>query len=103
MSGHWQDAEALENHASAVAGLVVGGLLAAPFAGLIAKRVPRRVLTTAVGVLLLALAAFQGLQLAGFAPVLPQFNADNNVSASGDLVRAQGSGAVGGCARAGAG
>lgn len=65
VSGHWQDAEALENHASAVAGLVVGGLLAAPFAGLIAKRVPRRVLTTAVGILLLALAAFQGLQLAG--------------------------------------
>jgi thiosulfate reductase cytochrome b subunit/mono/diheme cytochrome c family protein len=30
----------------------------------------------------------QGLQLAGFAPVLPRFNADNNVSASGDLVRA---------------
>lgn len=65
VSGHWRAAEALENHAAAVAGLVVGGLLAAPFAGLIAKRVPRRVLTTAVGVLLLALACFQGLQLAG--------------------------------------
>ena len=29
----------------------------------------------------------QGLQLAGFAPVLPTFNANNNVTGSGDLVR----------------
>ena len=46
---------------------MVGGLLAAPFAGLIAKKVPRKVLTYAVGALLLALAGFQGLQLAGVA------------------------------------
>ena len=65
LSGHWRDADALQNHAAAVGGLVVGGLAAAPFAGLIAKRVPRRTLTYAVGVLLLALAGFQGLQLAG--------------------------------------
>lgn len=65
VTGHWQDAEALQNHAAAVAGLVVGGLLAAPFAGLITKRVPRRAMTYAVGGLLLVLAAFQGLQLAG--------------------------------------
>ncbi|HYC75383.1 sulfite exporter TauE/SafE family protein [Brevundimonas sp.] len=65
LSGHWREADALQNHAAAVGGLVVGGLAAAPFAGLIAKRVPRRVLTYAVGGLLLVLAAFQGLQLAG--------------------------------------
>lgn len=65
MTGHWQDADALTNHASAVAGLVVGGLLAAPFAGYITKAVPQRALTYAVGGLLLILAAFQGLQLAG--------------------------------------
>ncbi|HYD26155.1 sulfite exporter TauE/SafE family protein [Brevundimonas sp.] len=65
VSGHWRDADALQNHAAAVGGLVVGGLAAAPFAGLIAKRVPRRVLTYAVGGLLLALAGFQALQLAG--------------------------------------
>jgi uncharacterized membrane protein YfcA len=65
MSGHWRDADALQNHAAAVGGLVVGGLIAAPFAGLIAKRVPRKVLTYAVGGLLLLLAGFQGLQLAG--------------------------------------
>lgn len=65
LSGHWRDAEALVNHAAAVAGLVVGGLVAAPFAGLIAKKAPRRALTYAVGGLLLVLAGFQGLQLAG--------------------------------------
>lgn len=65
VTGHWKDAEALTNHASAIAGLVVGGLLAAPFAGYITKAVPQRVLTYAVGGLLLLLAAFQGLQLAG--------------------------------------
>ena len=64
-TGHWAEAGALENHASAIGGLVAGGLLAAPFAGLIAKRVPRRPMTYAVGGLLLVLAGFQGLQLAG--------------------------------------
>lgn len=65
VTGHWRDADALTNHASAVAGLVVGGLLAAPFAGYITKTIPQRALTYAVGGLLLLLAAFQGLQLAG--------------------------------------
>ncbi|HEY0102753.1 MAG TPA: sulfite exporter TauE/SafE family protein [Brevundimonas sp.] len=66
VTGHWAEAGALENHAAAVGGLVVGGLAAAPFAGLIAKRVPRKVLTYAVGWLLLLLAGFQGAQLAGW-------------------------------------
>jgi len=65
VTGHWEEAGALEHHAAAVGGLVAGGLLAAPFAGVITKRVPRKVLTYAVGILLLALAMFQGLQLAG--------------------------------------
>ena len=65
ITGHWAEAGALENHAAAVGGLVAGGLLAAPFAGLIAKRVPRKILAYAVGILLLTLAAFQGLQLTG--------------------------------------
>jgi uncharacterized membrane protein YfcA len=68
VSGHWRDADALQNHAAAVGGLVVGGLIAAPFAGLIVKRVPRKALTYAVGFLLLFLAGFQGLQLAGVLP-----------------------------------
>ena len=65
VTGHWEEAGALENHFAAVAGLVVGGLIAAPFAGLIVKKVPRKVLAYAVGFLLLFLAAFQGAQLAG--------------------------------------
>jgi uncharacterized membrane protein YfcA len=65
VTGHWEEAGALENHAAAVAGLVVGGLIAAPFAGLIVKKVPRKALTYAVGGLLLFLAAFQAAQLAG--------------------------------------
>jgi hypothetical protein len=65
MSGHWREAGALENHAAAIGGLVVGGLIAAPFAGMITKRVPRRAMTYAVGGLLLLLAGFQALQLAG--------------------------------------
>ncbi|WP_292259184.1 sulfite exporter TauE/SafE family protein [Brevundimonas sp.] len=67
VTGHWQEAGALRNHGAAVAGLVVGGLIAAPFAGWIVKRVPRTVLSYAVGALLLILAVFQGLQLAGVA------------------------------------
>ncbi|WP_420480262.1 sulfite exporter TauE/SafE family protein [Brevundimonas sp. FT23028] len=65
VTGHWTEAGALENHAAAIGGLVAGGLLAAPFAGLIAKKVPRRPMTWAVGGLLILLAGFQGLQLAG--------------------------------------
>lgn len=65
VTGHWEDAGEVRNHLTAIAGLVVGGLIAAPFAGLIVKRVPRRALTFAVGGLLILLAGFQGLQLAG--------------------------------------
>ena len=66
LTGHWEDAGDLMEHGTAVAGLVCGGLIAAPFAGWITKRVPRRALTYAVGVLLLLLAAFQGAQLMGW-------------------------------------
>ncbi|MDZ4362934.1 sulfite exporter TauE/SafE family protein [Brevundimonas sp.] len=65
VTGHWSEAGALENHAAAIGGLVVGGLIAAPFAGLITKRVPRRALTYAVGGLLIFLSLFQAAQLAG--------------------------------------
>ncbi len=63
VSGHWAEAEGLKNHAAAVGGLVVGGLIAAPFAGWIVKRVPRKVLSYAVGILLIGLAIFQGVNL----------------------------------------
>ena len=64
LTGHWQEATGLQDHLFAVAGLIVGGLFAAPFAGLLTKRIPHRVLTYLVGGLLIAIAIFQGLQLA---------------------------------------
>lgn len=65
LTGHWEQAGALRDHAWAVAGLVAGGLIAAPFAGLITRKVPQRAMTYVVGGLLVVLAGFQGLQLAG--------------------------------------
>ena len=68
VTGHWQDAGAVGDYASAVGGLILGGLLAAPFAGWIAKRIPTRTLTFMVGGLIILLAAYQGLQLIGLLP-----------------------------------
>ncbi len=66
-SGRWEAEGGMRQYLTAVAGLVAGGLLAAPFAGLIAKRAPTRALTWAVGALVLALAAWQGARIAGWA------------------------------------
>jgi uncharacterized membrane protein YfcA len=68
VTGHWQDAGAVGDYASAVGGLILGGLLADPFAGWIAKRIPTRTLTFMVGGLIILLAAYQGLQLIGLLP-----------------------------------
>ncbi|RAK58079.1 sulfite exporter TauE/SafE family protein [Phenylobacterium deserti] len=68
LSGRWEEAGDLRQHGTAVAGLVVGGLLAAPFAGLIVKKVPARPMTLAVGVLILLLAGYQASQIAGVMP-----------------------------------
>lgn len=65
LTGRWSDVGALQDHAAAVGGLVAGGLVAAPFAGHIVKRVPHRALSRAVGGLLICLSIFQGLQLWG--------------------------------------
>lgn len=68
VTGHWREAGALQDHAWAVGGLIVGGLVAAPFAGWIAKTVPTRILTLMVGGLIILLAGYQALQLAGIVP-----------------------------------
>jgi uncharacterized membrane protein YfcA len=65
LSGHWQEAEGLARHAQAVGGLVVGGLLAAPLAGFVVRIMPVKLLTFGVGGLVVALAVYQGVQLAG--------------------------------------
>lgn len=68
ITGHWEQAGALESHAAAIGGLITGGLIAAPFAGWIAKIAPRQTLTLAVGCLIVTLAGYQALQLTGVVP-----------------------------------
>jgi uncharacterized membrane protein YfcA len=65
LTGHWDDTGGLANHATSVAGLIVGGLAAAPLAGYVVKAVPARGLTYAVGLLVLALAGYQTARLVG--------------------------------------
>ena len=66
LTGHWADAGDLADHAMAVAGLVAGGLVSAPLAGLMVKMAPQRILTGAVGVLVTGLAGYQAARLAGW-------------------------------------
>ena len=63
VSGHWENAGDLLDHFAAVAGLVVGGIVAAPMAGLAVSLLPARGLTGLVGVLVLALTTIQTIQL----------------------------------------
>lgn len=65
LTGHWEEAGALTEHAAAVGGLIAGGVIAAPLAGLAVKLIPTRPLTGIVGALVLALAAFQAVQILG--------------------------------------
>lgn len=63
LSGHWEEAEGLASHARSVAGLIVGGVLAAPLAGYVTRVIPARSLMVLVGVIITALAAYQIGQL----------------------------------------
>ena len=63
LTGRSDELGELRSYATAVGGLIVGGLIAAPLAGVIAKKAPRRLLTVAVGVLVIALAIYQGWRL----------------------------------------
>lgn len=63
VTGHWQDAGQLVSYAWAVAGLVVGGVIAAPLAGYVTRILPQRVLMLAVGSLIVALAIYQAVRL----------------------------------------
>ena len=65
LSGHWEDADGLTASAMPVAGLIVGGLIAAPMAGRITRRVPHRPMLAAVGMLILTLAGVQIAQIIG--------------------------------------
>ncbi len=65
LTGHWEEAEGLASHATSVAGLIVGGLLAAPLAGYVVKVVPVKVMTWLVGSIVVLLAGYQTARLAG--------------------------------------
>lgn len=59
LTGHWQEAEGLADHAWAVGGLIVGGVAAAPLAGYVTRIVPQHWLMVAVGVMISLLASYQ--------------------------------------------
>jgi len=66
LTGHWQVSDAVENHAMAIGGLILGGLAAAPLAGVMVRIAPVRVLTFLVGLLVVAVAAWQTSKLMGW-------------------------------------
>jgi uncharacterized membrane protein YfcA len=64
VTGHWEEGAEIVNHAAAIAGLIVGGLITAPIAGRFVSVLPRTVLGVAVGIVVLSLAAYQAAALA---------------------------------------
>ena len=63
LTGHWSEAEELTTYAWAVAGLIVGGVAAAPLAGYVTRIMPQKYLMVAVGALISALAVYQTARL----------------------------------------
>lgn len=61
VSGHWE-AGRLDRYAAAAAGLIVGGVIAAPMAGWFVKSLPERLLLRTVGTLIVLLAGWQTVQ-----------------------------------------
>ena len=65
LTGRWEDPAHLRTHAWAVAGLIVGGVAAAPLAAWFTRRLPMRPMTWIVGAVVMILAAYQAAQLWG--------------------------------------
>jgi len=63
LSGRWAEADGLDSHLEAVAGLIAGGLFAAPLAGLVVKSIDETLLLRLVGGLIVLLSGWQTLQL----------------------------------------
>jgi hypothetical protein len=62
LTGHWEEGGGLSVMLPAIAGLVVGGLFAAPLAGLLVRNIRENVLLRAVGILIILLASYQTWQ-----------------------------------------
>ncbi len=63
MTGHWSELGGLKDYGWSVAGLIVGGVIAAPMAAWITRILPVRLLTWIVGLLIIALAGYQAARL----------------------------------------
>ncbi len=59
LTGHWEEAGDLTSHGLAVLGLITGGLIAAPLAGIIVRRLPETTLLRIVGGLICILSITQ--------------------------------------------
>jgi uncharacterized protein len=66
LTGRWQEAGDISDHVIAIAGLVIGGLMAAPFAGFLTKKIPAKTLTLMVGGLIMILSGYQLVKLLGY-------------------------------------
>ncbi len=65
LTGHWEEAEAYAAYGTSIAGLVAGGLVAAPISGWMVKTISERTLLILVGCLILFLAGYQSAGLFG--------------------------------------
>jgi uncharacterized membrane protein YfcA len=65
ITGHWEQAGVFRDYLTSVAGLIVGGVLAAPLAGWMVKALQERTLLRLVGSLITLLAGYQTLSLTG--------------------------------------
>ncbi|KQT55013.1 hypothetical protein ASG43_04615 [Aureimonas sp. Leaf454] len=65
ITGHWEDAPDLVSNAFAVGGLILGGLVVAPFAGYLVRVIPQDWLLRAVGMTICILSVTQAYQLIG--------------------------------------
>ncbi|MER8485670.1 sulfite exporter TauE/SafE family protein [Mesorhizobium sp. M1322] len=63
LTGHWEEAGELAENLIAVAGLILGGVIAAPMAGLMVKSIAEKTLLRLVGILIILLAGWQTAQL----------------------------------------